>query len=315
MLTGKWGKSRAVQILFVLPLALLCISGCLEKAAVPIQEPSSGLSDPSLNSMLQMDYDVELSHDLFRMQGHLLLPGAGNLAYVQLNASLSRENSPIFSTKYLLMQIESSREYGFEICKSCWLEPGEYDCLLRAEGPQGVIAEGTRRVSLEQFRNGPKGWSEAEEAAFWRMIEEREKEAVEGEDGTREDGTKEDRITEDGEEEIGKTSKSDAGAVERTKEASGEDENANESDDMERSRRPASSESGSRAFFSAYPAGEDGDPISSQEHLLVGSISSRKYHLPDCRYAQKIKPENLVTFSSSEEAEREGYLPCKVCNP
>jgi hypothetical protein len=218
------------------------------------------------------------------------------------------------------MQIESNREYGFEICKSCRLEPGEYDCLLRAEGPQGVIAEGTRRVSLEQFRNGPKGWSVAEEAAFWRMIEEREKETVEGEDGIKEDGitedgTKEDRITEYGGEEIGKTSKSDAGALERTKEARGEDENTNESGDTERSRQPVSSESGSRAFFSAYQDGDDGDLISSQEHLLVGSISSRKYHLPDCRYAQKIKPENLVTFSNSEEAEREGYLPCKVCNP
>ena len=305
MLTKKCDKSRAVQILFVLPLALLCISGCLEKAAVPILESSSGLSDPSSDSMLQVDYDVELSRDLFRMQGHLLLPGAGNLAYVLLNASLSKGKSPIFSTKYLLMQIESNREYGFEICKSCRLEPGEYDCLLRAEAPQGVIAEGTRKISLEQSRNGPKGWSVAEEAAFWRMIEEREKEVVEGMDGTEEDEGK----------EIGETAKSDGGPAERTKEAGGEDENTNESGDTERSQQPVSSESGSRALFSAYQSGDDGDLISSQERVLVGSISSRKYHLPDCRYAQKIKPENLVTFSSSEEAEREGYLPCKVCNP
>jgi hypothetical protein len=137
------------------------------------------------------------------------------------------------------------------------------------------------------------------------MIEEREKEVVEGMDGTEEDEGK----------EIGETAKSDGGPAERTKEAGGEDENTNESGDTERSQQPVSSESGSRALFSAYQSGDDGDLISSQEPVLVGSISSRKYHLPDCRYAQKIKPENLVTFSSSEEAEREGYLPCKVCNP
>lgn len=47
----------------------------------------------------------------------------------------------------------------------------------------------------------------------------------------------------------------------------------------------------------------------------VGSTTSRKYHLPDCRYAKKIKPEHLVFFSSKEEAESKGYEPCKVCNP
>jgi Adenosine deaminase len=47
----------------------------------------------------------------------------------------------------------------------------------------------------------------------------------------------------------------------------------------------------------------------------VGSATSRKYHLPDCRYARKIKPEHLVVFSSKEEAEARGYEPCKVCNP
>jgi len=57
------------------------------------------------------------------------------------------------------------------------------------------------------------------------------------------------------------------------------------------------------------------DRVSSQEDALVGSVTSKKYHRPDCRYAQKIKPENLVSFSGLEEARSEGYLPCKVCNP
>jgi hypothetical protein len=48
---------------------------------------------------------------------------------------------------------------------------------------------------------------------------------------------------------------------------------------------------------------------------FVGSSSSKKYHRLDCRYAQKIKPENRIYFSSEEDAKSEGYLPCKVCAP
>lgn len=47
----------------------------------------------------------------------------------------------------------------------------------------------------------------------------------------------------------------------------------------------------------------------------VGSTTSRKYHLPECRYAKKIKAEHVVIFSSKEEAESRGYEPCRVCNP
>ncbi len=46
-----------------------------------------------------------------------------------------------------------------------------------------------------------------------------------------------------------------------------------------------------------------------------GSKNSNKYHYPDCKWAQKIKPGNLVKFSSPEQAHRAGYMPCKVCSP
>ncbi len=49
--------------------------------------------------------------------------------------------------------------------------------------------------------------------------------------------------------------------------------------------------------------------------MLTGSSTSKKYHLPDCRYAAKIKPENKIDFQSPEDAKRQGYLPCKSCNP
>jgi len=46
-----------------------------------------------------------------------------------------------------------------------------------------------------------------------------------------------------------------------------------------------------------------------------GSKQSNKYHIPSCRWAQKIKPSNLVKFNSPSDAIKAGYIPCKVCTP
>jgi methylphosphotriester-DNA--protein-cysteine methyltransferase len=51
------------------------------------------------------------------------------------------------------------------------------------------------------------------------------------------------------------------------------------------------------------------------DYKYVGSKKSDKYHYPSCKWAQKIKPENLVTFTSAQEAIKAGYVPCKVCRP
>jgi len=48
---------------------------------------------------------------------------------------------------------------------------------------------------------------------------------------------------------------------------------------------------------------------------LVASKKSNKYHRPTCQYAQKIKPENRITFKDAKEAQAAGYVPCKVCKP
>ncbi len=325
MLIKKPDQSSIFQVLFALFIAFLCISGCLEKATGPMQEPSSEPYDQFPDSRLQMDYDVELGRDLFWLQGDLLLPGAANLGYILLNASLQKEEIPIFSTKYLLMQIEPNREYGFEICKSCRLESGEYDCILKAESPQGIIAEEVRKVSLEGSRDRLEGWSQAEEMAFWRMIEEYEREGDVGEAdvGEADVGEGDEREGDVREETKGRENKNDE---EMEEEAAGEEggiqEGVSGGDDPKADRvvkeslgQPSYSESSPIALFSGYGARGDEDRISSHEKSLVGSKSSRKYHRPDCRFAQKIKPENLISFSGVEDARREGYLPCKVCNP
>jgi hypothetical protein len=54
-------------------------------------------------------------------------------------------------------------------------------------------------------------------------------------------------------------------------------------------------------------------PADNQKCAYVASKNSNKYHLPTCRYAQNIKPENKVCFSSKEEAESRGFQGAKCC--
>ena len=51
--------------------------------------------------------------------------------------------------------------------------------------------------------------------------------------------------------------------------------------------------------------------IASQNCIFVGSKNSRQYHLPTSSYVKLIKPENLVCFSSADEAQSRGYSPDK----
>jgi hypothetical protein len=48
---------------------------------------------------------------------------------------------------------------------------------------------------------------------------------------------------------------------------------------------------------------------------FVGSITSNRYHNPDCKWAAQIRPDKLRTFSSVKEAREMGYIPCPTCKP
>ena len=50
-----------------------------------------------------------------------------------------------------------------------------------------------------------------------------------------------------------------------------------------------------------------------QTCAFVGSKNSNKYHLPTCQWAKRIKPENIVCFKSTEDAQSRGYQPDKAC--
>lgn len=53
--------------------------------------------------------------------------------------------------------------------------------------------------------------------------------------------------------------------------------------------------------------GEEVNDSDNKECPFVGSKNSDKYHKPDCQWAKRIKPENLVCFKSAEVAEAKGY--------
>jgi len=50
-----------------------------------------------------------------------------------------------------------------------------------------------------------------------------------------------------------------------------------------------------------------------QEGAYVASKTGKKYHLPWCSGAQRIKEENKVWFDSKEAAEQAGYTPAANC--
>jgi methylated-DNA-[protein]-cysteine S-methyltransferase len=48
---------------------------------------------------------------------------------------------------------------------------------------------------------------------------------------------------------------------------------------------------------------------------IIGCRTTRIYCRPDCPAGKHARPENLVPFSSPEEARASGYRACKVCKP
>lgn len=60
---------------------------------------------------------------------------------------------------------------------------------------------------------------------------------------------------------------------------------------------------------SSQSASRDLSPLDG----VVASKNGSSYHLPSCPGAKKIKPENLVQFKTSKEAQQAGYKPAGNC--
>lgn len=295
--------------------------GCIDRGPQLSQVPLFEAENQQLgelSSHLRVDFAAEVKSNLFCAEGKVLLIGNGSLPYLMLNATLARDGGPpLMSTKYLLMQLEPERDYSFEISKNMKIQPGDYNCILEVSGPQGTLALENRRCSLEKPLQDSKSIPspispeelEAEFAKYRAREEMTREESVQvseiGEDETEEDVGAEKQITNEAGDAakmvaVGKDEDETMALSEKEEKVEGSlpAETVEEEND--------SSLSGSLLASSANGA---------TKATFVGSSTSKKYHLPDCRYALKIKPENRIYFQSLEDAKRQGYLPCKSCNP
>lgn len=62
-----------------------------------------------------------------------------------------------------------------------------------------------------------------------------------------------------------------------------------------------------------HPLNGAGGP--NPEPLFVANRNSDVYHLAGCKWTNKIKHKNIITFETASAAEQKNYLPCRNCNP
>jgi methylphosphotriester-DNA--protein-cysteine methyltransferase len=58
-----------------------------------------------------------------------------------------------------------------------------------------------------------------------------------------------------------------------------------------------------------------GAPFAYADGKYVAASYSDRFHRADCKIVNKIDKEDIVTFSTPEEAIAAGFVPCKKCNP
>ena len=51
------------------------------------------------------------------------------------------------------------------------------------------------------------------------------------------------------------------------------------------------------------------------KETLVAANYSDRYHRSTCKVVNKIDPQDLVTYTTPEDAWKAGLRPCKKCNP
>ncbi len=59
---------------------------------------------------------------------------------------------------------------------------------------------------------------------------------------------------------------------------------------------------------------EDQEEDQKETIKIIGSTQSNKYHQSICRHAQNISKENMIHFTSREDAKSRGYEACGVCH-
>lgn len=73
----------------------------------------------------------------------------------------------------------------------------------------------------------------------------------------------------------------------------------------------------STAFSSAegFSASSLKESTPGEDGCFVANKNSDVFHHPDCKWAQKIKSENRIAFSSAQAAQEKHFMPCRDCQP
>jgi hypothetical protein len=248
-----------------------------------------------------------------------------------LNATLLQGGRAAASTKYLLIQVEPGEDHGFEISKNMRIHQGSYDCRLEVTGPQGLLSSETRgchlvvpwdeksspsaSISSEELERKTAGQESQEEKLLREKTEnggDQGESALEGAaKKVKSGGSDDEQAADEPETKPGAGNSPDA-----SKNPESNDEAAAKEEQQDAKADPSSENHGSSSLASrSLDASASRSTDKEAEAQLVGSSTSKKYHRPDCRYALKIKPENRITFAGVEDAQKQGYLPCKTCSP
>lgn len=313
--------------LLPLILAICFTTGCIQSGIQDNPSQEKALSSPSGETSpirLEIDYDSAVSSSLFRTKGCLVLWGNRSLPYLILNATLLMSGRPVSSTKYMMIEIEPNKEDSFDISKNMRISPGSYSCILDVSGPSGQLISEARGCSMMEpfFTESPAPEPKLESKPKTSSAQQSPSKEEPLKAGEKSNDSSE-GLAKAREEELSMPSGSPEKLIkspERTK-SSGKvssdnvsyEEDENLSQKVIGSNGSKNSLEGRDQESDVSEPGADADTL--QDGSLVGSTTSNKYHLPSCRYATKIRPENRAYFANEEEAKRKGYNPCKTCNP
>lgn len=216
----------------------------------------------------------------------------------------------------MMIEVEPGKSRDFDICENCRLSPERgYSYLLEVEEPEGLFVSERRDCLVAE--DDPKVVIWDESGATYGQEKSSEKGSV---DSRPPSGSAKVALTSSSSRSIG-TSQEAEDSSEDLESDEGQSYDSG-SDDQEKLEESAfdneTSDSGSIVEDFEEPETEGGTDYEDYhlgEDCYVGSVTSDKYHRPDCSYAKKIKPENRINFSDIWEAREAGYSPCKVCNP
>jgi Metal binding domain of Ada. len=286
---------------------------------------------------IDMDFESFVSNTLFRTRGSLTLQSDASLPYLLLNATLWDGDLLLESTRYMIINLEPGRSCGFDISENRRLDPGGgYLCLLEAHGPEGLICSMERRCQVViddpllvtgKEPEGVSGGRPSLEYDPWLSspgVSDRSYDRYEYPYPGRLDASYRGSDSRSDLYRVPDTrgdiyrGSPDSGLVSHHELTDVDDNNYCETtgyrDDSDREvLDDVSEDGGDTASF--YDGPRQNRAGVHHEAMYMGSTTSDKYHRLDCRYAQKIKPENRIYFADAEDARQKGYVPCKVCNP